>query len=90
MTPKIPDPWTSYLQALDECSAAPAPSSVVTCGANFIVKDVVQVPSQVQGNIFSYLGQLSNTDLVVLLAERFFVASIESKGKQKLFLSRFI
>lgn len=58
----------------------------MTCGANSIVKDVVQVPSQVQRNIFSYLGQLSNPDLVVLLAERFFVASIEGKGKLKLFL----
>lgn len=56
MTPKLPDHWTSYFQALVECSAAPAPLSVETCGVNFILKYVVhnntQVASQVQGNVF--------------------------------------
>lgn len=48
--------WTRYSQASVERSAAPSPLSVVTCGANFIVKYVVhnnsQVAGQVQGNAF--------------------------------------
>lgn len=56
MAPKKPGLWTRYSQASVECSAVPAPLSVVTCGANFIVKYAVhnnsQVASQVQGNVF--------------------------------------
>lgn len=51
MTPKIPGPWTSYLQALVECSATSAPFTVVTCGANFIIEDVVQNNSQVASKV---------------------------------------
>lgn len=90
MTPKIPDPWTCYLQGLVECSAAPAPSSVVNCGANFTVEDVVH-NNKVQGNVFWYLGQVSNTDLFLFyLLKGFLFGLIEGKGKLKLFLSRFI